>query len=282
MNLALALLVTIAFALPVAAQQGLHNDTKRFTDPAAMTEADWTDPAEMARSWAAAIIRMPTGKGRSKSASLADLAQDTGRKYPTVIYLHGCSGIWRGTHDRVKFLADNGFLVIAPASFARAKYPQSCDTARHRGSMYRGTLRIRQADAGYAVERARTLPVVDASRMVLMGLSEGAITTATFRASNERQKVSARVVEGWTCRAGWGEYAGLHAPASEPVLTLVGRNDPWFQSPYTRGDCSGAINRSNGSRSIVYEDGPLADRHELLDRPEPRQAVLDFLQMLRP
>lgn len=279
MIVALALMTA---ASPLAAQdQGLGNDSRVFTAHTEMTEADWSDPAEMQRTWEAAIVRVPAGDGRSTPVTMAGLAAlmaGTDARLPTVIYLHGCSGIWPGTHARIRFLADNGFLVIAPASFARLKYPRSCEVATHRSGLYRPTLRMRQNDAGHAIEKARDLPFVDTGRMVLMGLSEGAIATATFTPANDRQKVAARVIEGWTCRAGWGEYARINAPADEPVLALVAGNDPWFQQDWNRGDCGPSMTRNPGSRSVVYSSGDLAHRHELLDFDEPRRVVLEFLR----
>jgi dienelactone hydrolase len=278
----IALLALLAGALPLAAQDGgLHNDTKAFTAPDEMTESDWSDPAEMRRTWEAAIVRVPDGPGRSVQVAVGDLpALMAGRKarFPTVIYLHGCSGIWPGTHRRIEFLADNGFLVIAPASFARLKYPKSCDVATHQGGLYRPTLKMRQNDAGHAIEKARDLPFVDTDRMVLMGLSEGAITTATLTPANDRQRVAARVIEGWTCRAGWGEYARINAPAGEAILALVAANDPWFRNDWNRGDCGPSMTRNKGSKSVVYENGDLAERHELLDFDAPRREVLAFLR----
>jgi dienelactone hydrolase len=278
----IAVLALLTGALPLAAQDsGLGNDTRVFTAPAEMTESDWSDPTEMQRAWDAAIVRVPTGDGQSTQVAIADLpALMTGRDtpLPTVIYLHGCSGIWSGTHTRLKFLADNGFLVIAPASFARLKYPRSCDVATHQSSLYRPTLRMRQNDAGQAIEKARDLPFVDTDRMVLMGLSEGGITTATFTPANDRQRVAARVIEGWTCRAGWGEYARINAPANEPVLALVASHDPWFQQDWNRGDCGPSMTRNPDSRSVVYSSGDLAYYHELLEFNEPRREALDFLR----
>ncbi|PCH75370.1 MAG: hypothetical protein COC12_01005 [Rhodobacteraceae bacterium] len=264
----------------LAQQQGLGNPTKTFTDPSQMTGLEASDSAEIARSWDAAIVRFPTRAGKSKTSSIAALASDIDatRTYPVVIYMHGCSGVWQGTRDRIKFYADNGFLVIAPVSFARLKYPKSCDVATNRGGLYRGTLAMRQKDAGYAIEMARKMPFVDGAKIVLAGLSQGAITAATFSAANPDQKTAARVVEGWTCNAGWPEYKGVNAGADEPVLTLVAKNDPWFQNEWTKGDCTKFLNKKNGSKSVVYSDGELAWRHELLDLLAPQQEVLEFLQ----
>lgn len=259
---------------------GLHNSTKKFTDPKAMRPADWIDPAEMRRAWNAAIVRVPDGDGKSVEASVYQLA--TGRfnfmkKQPAVIYLHGCSGFWTGTRRRVKFLADAGFVVIAPASLARKKYPQSCDVDDYQAGMYRPTLKMRQADAGYAIEQLRKLPFVDGDRIVLMGLSQGGITAATFKASNAQQKLRARIIEGWTCNDDWPEYNGVQAPALEPVLALVGADDPWYEDE-SNGDCERFLNPDNGSVSVVYEDEPLASQHELLEYDTPKREVLKFLR----
>ena len=144
--------------------------------------------------------------------------------------------------------------------------------------MYRGTLRMRQYDAGYAIEKAKALSWVDSNNMFLVGLSQGGITTATFSSITENASVNARVIEGWTCNAGWNEYKGIHAPKSEPVLTLVGANDPWFQNSWTRGDCEDSLNKENDSQSIVYKDGYLSQQHELLESKAVQATVLKFLQ----
>ena len=270
----------LMFPQPSGSDTGLHNSTKKFTDPKAMRPADWSDPAEMRRAWDAAIVRVPDRDGKSVEASVSEL--ETGRfrfarKQPAVVYLHGCSGFWPGTHRRVKFLADAGFVVIAPASLARKKYPQSCDVDDYQAGMYRPTLKMRQADAGYAIEQLGKLPFVDGDRIVLMGLSQGGITAATFKARNRQQKLRARIIEGWTCNDDWPEYNGVQAPASEPVLALVGSDDPWYENE-SNGDCERFLNADNGSVSVVYEDEPLASRHELLEYDTPKKDVLKFLR----
>ena len=259
---------------------GTHNSNKDFTPPWEMSESDWSNPAEMERAWQGALVRIPLSKERFLKTTMSDLNGQTispRKKFPTVIYLHGCSGVWAGTTRRIDFLAENGFAVIAPVSFARGKYPKSCDVNTHRSSLYRPTLRIRQFDAGYAVKKAKTLSWVDANNVFLMGLSEGGITTATFSSDDPKASLKARVVEGWTCHAGWQEYKGINAPKNEPVLTLVGVNDPWFQNRWTKGNCEKYLDKSNGSQSVVYTSGSLSYKHELLESRQAQQAVLEFL-----
>ena len=258
-----------------------HNNGKKFTAISDMSSKDWHDPQELERVWQNSIIRIPTKDGKFISSQVKDftslnILED--KKFPTVIYLHGCSGIWPGTIHRINFLAIHGFAVVAPPSLAREKYPKSCDVNLVQGGLYRGTLRIRQNDAGYAITQARKLPWVDEKNVFLMGLSEGGITTATFYATDKSKSVNARIVEGWSCTSTWNEYRGIRAPKNEPVLTLLGEKDPWFQNPYTNGECTQFLNKKNGSQSIVYRKGNLSFKHELLEDDSVKKSVIKFLQ----
>jgi len=276
------LLIASACAKSPSSYGHLGNDGKKFTSLTEMSEKDWDDPQELERVWQASFVRVPIEGGKLLKGTIATLEPNSLssiEKLPTVIYLHGCSGFWAGTIRRLDFLANNGFAVIAPPSFARNKYTQSCDIYRHTGGFYRGTIQIRQNDAGHSIENAKKLPWVDEDNVFLLGLSEGGITTATFSAKNNKQFVNARVVEGWTCNATWKEYHGVNAPKTEPVLTLLGSRDPWFQNPYTEGECTNLLNKKNGSKSIVYSEGNLSFTHELLDYTEPKKSVIEFLKM---
>ncbi len=285
--LSCVVIVSCMFTLIACAQGSsstyghLGNTGKKFTAVTKMSSKDWDNPQELERVWQASFVRVPTEDGEPIKSTIATLdpASLVGvKKLPTVIYLHGCSGFWPGTIRRLDFLAENGFAVIAPPSFAREKYTQSCDIYRHTGGFYRDTIKIRQNDAGNTIEKAKQLPWVDENNVFLLGLSEGGITTATFSAKNDKQFVNARVVEGWTCNASWKEYHGVNAPKSEPVLTLLGSKDPWFQNPYTDGECTGLLDKNNGSKSIVYRKGNLSYTHELLDHEEAKKPVIEFLQ----
>jgi len=260
---------------------GLNNSTKAFTDPSNLAWEDWEDRSELERTWQAAIVRIPKGDGSYIATQMKDLAKNStlfGKQHPTVIYLHGCSGVWENTHQRLNFFAENGFAVIAPVSFARKKYHQSCNTRTNNGGMYSGTLHMRQLDAGYAIEMAKNLSWVDSDNVFLMGHSEGGITTAAFIAANMKQTVNARVIEGWTCHHGRSRYRGIKAPKSEPTLALVGSDDPWFQSSRSKGHCGSYLDRSNGSQSIVYREGYLSKEHQLMTDPTVRMAIIKFLK----
>jgi dienelactone hydrolase len=246
---------------------------KGGTPHAEMKPSDWSDPDELQRTWDGAKVRIPLDSGIIK-ASMKNLKPiPAGRKFPTVIYMHGCNGFWTGTDWRVDFLASLNFAAIAPDSYARIKKPTSCQPLKHKYGMYRPTLIIRQNEASYAIREARKLPWVDKNNIFLMGLSEGGITVATLSG----ELVKARIIEGWGCHAGWYEYHGLNAPDSEPVLSLVADKDPWFKNPVFHGDC-GEFMQNDTSRSVVFNSGSLRYRHELLEYPKAKNVVQQFLE----
>ena len=262
----------------LASGNGLNNQTKQFTANSEMSAADWSSPSELHRTWHAALVRIPHSH-KVFAGQISDLplrVLPVKDKLPTVIYLHGCSGIWWGTYIRLDFFAENGFAVIAPASFARAKYPKSCDPATKRAGLYRETLNMRQYDALNAIKNAKQLDWVDSKNIFLVGFSEGGITSATVSTGSD-SGVNARVIEGWTCHAEWSEYRGINTSSSEPVLALVADQDPWFQDSWARGSCGRYMNSENGSRSIVYRTGSLMSKHSLLDDSDVQNRVLEFL-----
>ncbi len=273
-----AMSVLLLLYSSVLSGNGLNNQTKQFTPNSKMSSADWSSPDELHRTWQAALVRIPKHH-QVYAGQISDLpieALPAKEKLPIVIYLHGCSGVWWGTYIRLDFFAENGFAVIAPASFARAKYPKSCDPATKRAGLYRETLKMRQYDALNAIKNAKQLDWVDSRNIFLVGFSQGGITSATL-STNIDTTVNARVIEGWTCHAGWSEYRGINAPVSEPVLALVADQDPWFQDSWTRGSCGRYMNSENGSRSMVYRTGSLMSKHSLLDDSDVQNRVLEFL-----
>ena len=60
--------------------------------------------------------------------------------------------------------------------------------------------------------------------------------------------------------------------------TLLASEDPWFQGPTTRGECTGFLHPGNGSKSVVYIEADLKQRHALLEDERVQAEVLDFLR----
>jgi dienelactone hydrolase len=235
---------------------------------------------ELQRTWDAAWIYVPakTAAGYRKLTAVelsSTLTSSSPRAPAVILYAHGCDGLSDISAATSRFLAQAGYLVVAPDSFARREKPVSCDPSQHRGGLHRAVLGWRQAEMHYAFQRLRMLPGLQRVPVVLMGHSEGAITAATIR----DLPVSGRIIEGWTCHAGWPEYRGLDTPPGQPVLALVGANDPWFRAPALRGDCGLFMQDGGRQRSIVYSPpNPLSSRHWLSFDPGVQQTILAFIE----
>jgi len=192
-----------------------------------------------------------------------------------VLYLHGCDGINDLSVKTGDLLAMQGFVVFMPDSFARISKPVSCQPSLYLGGLHREVLSWRHSEADYAIKRLKALPTLDVSNLILMGLSEGAIATATYVG----EPITARIIEGWSCHSGWPEYSGLRAPPDEPTLAISAENDPWFQKPELRGECGEYIVTPSAlRRSLVFRaPHPAASAHDLMWNVDARRQIFDFL-----
>jgi dienelactone hydrolase len=239
-----------------------------FAGPAPAGTAE--DPAELARTWEGARVWLPDAPTKATGIKALNDAESRA----IVLYAHGCDGLSRITDETAGFLARAGLLVIAPDSFSRAEKPVSCIPGRQEGSLHRRVLAWRQAELTHALEHLHTILALRDLPVVLMGHSEGGITVATWTGP----PVAARIVEGWTCHAGWPEYRGLNAPQDEPVLTLVGEADPWFRLPVLQGDCGTFMAGHAGAQSVVYRAPHyLHRRHWLSHDSKVQTTILDFI-----
>lgn len=231
---------------------------------------------EIQRSWDNGLVFWRESNNVSSgiiSEELGNATQQAGSPN-VIVYMHGCNGVGNAAKATGAFLASQGYLVVMPDSFARENKPESCDTTFHRGGKHRGVLEWRQNEANNAIRQVRQLARVNQNNVFLMGLSEGAITTATVSG----EPVSARIIEGWTCHAGWHEYSGLNALASEPVLNLLGEEDPWFTAAPLRGHCGEYMQKDNGSLSVLFRPPHvLTDYHFLSWHASAQEVLLEFL-----
>ena len=232
------------------------------------------DPVELERTYQGALVYVPDAEEGARQIDIAELPAilAASQQPRLVVYLHGCSGIIEIAHAAGLMYGEAGYVFVAPDSFARVDKPVSCRPEIPEGGLHRAVLGWRQAEAAYAVTQLRDLPGMKDAPMVLAGHSEGAVTTATFQGL----PVDARVIEGWTCNAGWPEYIGLNAPQAQPVLSLVGRRDPWFRLPVLRGDC-GEFMDDNDQSVVFRKPDPLYDRHWLSRNPAVQDTILQFL-----
>ncbi len=236
--------------------------------------------AELQRTWDKAWVFAPAtssiGYKRLDTAGLtAYLASLPSPPTVVVVYAHGCDGLSEISAATGRFLAQAGYLMVAPDSFARQDKPVSCKPISHQGGLHRAVLGWRQAEMQFAFDQVEQIPSLKGVPVILMGHSEGAITVATIAAV----PAAGRIIEGWTCHAGWPEYRGLNAPPDQPVLALSSEKDPWFRDPELSGDCGAFMQGHPAQRSVVYRaPSYLADKHWLSSDKDVQKIILDFIQ----
>lgn len=224
----------------------------------------WAKDVEL--SWEKADVYVPDRWFPRSTAVELD------KKYPVVVYLHGCTGPWP-QHDN--FWAEDfkalGYVTIQLNSFARPNRIANCDPKRSRGnSQFPQAYEYRQQEIDYAMSQLRKLPWVDQDRIVLVGFSEGGIAAA-----QTTQRFRAVVILGWTCTHQW-QYSyldGVKSPKDVPILAVAFTDDVWRKGTLVEGRCATRA----PDHMITQIDLPGAG-HEVHSSDQGRRAVLEFLK----
>ena len=238
--------------------------------------------SDLERTWDKASVILPAVSGEGPlirtrvGGALAARAWAQARqgKFPTVIYLHGCTGL--KNRDFLERLARAGFAVIAPNSFARAYRPLQCDPKSKTGGYNLFVYDFRLAEISYALHRIGELGWVDQDNLFVVGSSEGGVAAALYRGD----QFNARVIAQWTCN-GAPIVRGIAAPLTEPILAIVHADDPWYAPHRTQGQtghCGDFMAGRPSSRSIVIrgEGG-----HDVFKDAKTVEAIVAFLKRHR-
>ena len=145
-------------------------------------------------------------------------ARKRGRKFPVVVFLHGCQ---RFSGEYAAWLADLGYITFSPDSFQRDGRSPHCTSGVSKDLIHL----MRQSEITYAREQLRKLDWVDQSRVFLVGMSEGGWAVANHTGAGFK----AKIIMSYDChdrqdRPGTGCFSGPVA-GSQPVLNLVGELD---------------------------------------------------------
>jgi dienelactone hydrolase len=213
--------------------------------------------AGVEKSWNKADVFIPESIF-SKSTSNLQLE----KKYPVVIYLHGCTGI-TSFHDLRwgRFISNLGFVVILPDSFARPSRISNCDPVNTVSTFrFPMALTYREQEIAYAINQLRKTSWADMSNIFLMGHSEGANAVAQTNITGFR----GMILSSGFCNAGIKFENGVKG------LVINYDNDPWHKGS---GRCQQP--RNDGSISLLFFQGI---DHSTFDTPKARDAVKDFLK----
>jgi dienelactone hydrolase len=203
----------------------------------------------------------------SKSTSKIDLD----KKYPAVIYLHGCTGIFP-QHDIgwAKLLASNNMVVVLPDSMARPNRKSNCDPRLRGGTnIFPQAYEYRQQEISYAKEQITKSEWWDGRNLFLMGHSEGGIATAQALHNG----LSGVIISGWTCtHRSAPSFDGIYSSKDIPVLAIAFLDDSWRKGKVTEGRCA---DKADG-RNLIQID-LIGSEHSTYESKQARDAVIEFI-----
>ncbi len=227
-------------------------------------------PEHVAPAWQNGYVYLPGNekiqgksiKSNSTKSAFAKLSA-SGKKFPAVLYLHGCNGVGNGGRKDGTFLSSQGYAVFMPRSLARDRAP-SCDPESKKSGLIPEIRAYRQQEIAYSLDRIRELPFIDQNKLILMGHSEGCAAVL----HNKSDAFQLFIASGCHCKR-----TGIRLPKDKPLLIYRSENDPW--SKVRDNNCLPIIDgRPEGSRSLLLP----GDAHWAGDHTEVRAAILEMLR----
>lgn len=213
--------------------------------------------ADIASTWAEARVYLPRTRLYVKPADVTVI-----EKLPTVVFLHGCTGITAADVRWARTLTSAGYAVVTLNSFARAYRWANCDPKTHLGGAFPAAAIMRQEEIEHALKNLRAVRWVDKGNLFLMGHSEGGGAVARW----EGGEFKGHIISGNRCNR------GLFAPSAVPVLVIGFVHDPW-DGNYRRTCAARFSGRESASELLLPGSG-----HDTSISHDAQQAVLDFLR----
>jgi dienelactone hydrolase len=220
----------------------------------------------ISESWKSAKIYIPGLSGLP--IKFNEVPEDT-KKYPVVIFLHGCGGINKDSLRWGRFLSKLGYITVLPDSFAIPGRKKNCDSVKKIRSINKTPTQIknlRANEARVAKNKILKMSWADRNNLFLMGHSEGGSGVVFMRGLSFKAVVSS----GFKC----GKYHPTHGrlpirlSAKVPVLFIYYKNDPWFD----QDNCKDFVKTRNNVKVIELE----GDKHGTSSNQIARDAVAEF------
>lgn len=190
---------------------------------------------------------------------------------PVAIVMHSCAerqGLY-DIRDLARALAEMGFLVVAPNSFARPDRVEGCDWRRQMRDpeISREMLQqMRLEELRYALARVREAPWALREQIFIAGFDEGADAVLGFT----DPAIAGRIAVGAPC------YSAVARDPALPTLVIETEADRWFaegREPEALGRCRAKLSGA-GEVEYVLLDGAL---HDPMIYEPARVALWNFL-----
>ncbi|MEJ1497522.1 MAG: hypothetical protein RPU13_13755 [Candidatus Sedimenticola sp. (ex Thyasira tokunagai)] len=195
---------------------------------------------------------------------------------PTVLYMHGSSGLSNGAVFREYIVEGAGLLFFAPNSHRAEHRPRYCSPAPI--EQYQAIHDFRIAELQHNLERMEELPFIDFDNLFLMGNSEGAVAAATFPSTRFR----GRIITAFSCEECYFcRHFRLGSRPDEPFLNIIGRDDDYFakDSPMNEnlkvvGHGTETLKENPNAKVVILPK----TRHDITTNPYAEVEIINFLK----
>jgi dienelactone hydrolase len=246
----------------------------------AAQEARADEATELNRVWANTLVVIPQEPDvyfyrAERNLDLAIEKLTPGKKYPAVVFLHGCSGLSLGSTQVTRMIhnmAAAGFVVFAPNSLDRP-HPPYCDPKTLKSYIDFNKVGLRIAEAKMVRERIANFDWIDTENVFLAGHSMGGMTTHNYAVADHFRGY---VVLGYHCGPHTDRrLEGIKTPAGRPILSVLGDADEWFAGGPNRAvNCGQYMRAHSAGKSVVLKEAP----HDISAHPDGMKLVVEFLR----
>lgn len=222
-----------------------------------------------------------TESGEVYFGDFSDLPKLSGERVPTVIFLHGSSGInpKLGYDVWQKHLANEGiasFIFDGMQLDDRIKYKSPVDK-----DVYEQIHELRASEIDIALNALKATSWANPQALMLAGTSEGAVSVARY----DGDDFIGKIIYSWSCEDNYFVKDDMTSTKQTPTLNIISAADKYFSSA---NDFIG-LDDAKGNCSVVYSDG-LPDYfevllipdapHTLFNLPAARSATIGFIEQL--
>ena len=199
------------------------------------------------------------------------------KKYKTVLYMHGSSGLYKGEVYRKYIVEELGFIFFAPNSYKIKNRPTYKSPAKRKE--YNRVHKVRITEIDYNQKRLKKVDFVDNKNIFLMGNSEGGLAAAIFKSN----KFAGRIITAFSCESSYFyENFKLGAKKSEPFLNIIGTHDEFFAKK-TYLNKKYKVNGNGIEKLKNYENAKVVilpkAKHDLTTNIYVKDEVLSFLKL---
>lgn len=199
------------------------------------------------------------------------------KKYKTVLYVHGSSGLYKGDVYRKYIVEELGFVFFAPDSHRLKNRPVYKSPAKEK--VYVKVHKIRVSEIDYNYKKLRKLSFVDKKNIFLMGNSEGGLAAAIYTP----KRFKGRIVTAFSCESSYFcEHFKLGSKKDEPFLNIIGTHDEFFakdaklnKEHKVSGNGIEKLKNYNNAKVVIL---PKA-KHDLTTNLYVKDEILNFLKL---